>query len=64
MIETGNVILDKSFNFALDIISYCETLDERRKYVISNQLLRSGTSVGVTLGNRKIAKAELILSTK
>ena len=49
MIETGNVILDKSFNFALDIISYCETLDERRKYVISNQLSRSGTSVGANV---------------
>jgi four helix bundle protein len=49
MIETGNIILDKSFHFALNVISYCETLDEKRKYIISNQLLRSGTSIGANV---------------
>ena len=42
----NNVIVDKSFSFALKIVGACELLNERRKYVISKQLLKSGTSIG------------------
>lgn len=44
-----NVILEKSFEFALDIIEFSEELDDRRKFVVSNQLLRSGTSIGANI---------------
>ena len=47
--KTGNVVLDKSFAFALSIISYCETLEQNKKFVISNQLLKSGTSIGANI---------------
>lgn len=49
MKETGNVIIDLSFKFALDIISFSETLEASRKYVVANQLLRSGTSIGANV---------------
>lgn len=49
MKETGNVIIDLSFKFALDIISFTETLEASRKYVVANQLLRSGTSIGANV---------------
>ncbi len=42
----NNLILDKSFVFALNIIKYCELLQQQRKFVIANQLVRSGTSIG------------------
>ncbi|MBK9568837.1 MAG: four helix bundle protein [Chitinophagaceae bacterium] len=45
MIEK-NAILKLTFDFSLMIIEYCEKLEEKRKYVISKQLLRSGTSIG------------------
>ncbi len=45
MIEK-NAILKLTFDFSLMVIDFCEQLDEKRKYVISKQLLRSGTSVG------------------
>ncbi|MCX6219993.1 MAG: four helix bundle protein [Bacteroidia bacterium] len=45
----NNVIVDKSFSFALKIVAACELLDEHRKYVISNQLLKSGTSIGASV---------------
>ncbi|MFZ1264436.1 MAG: four helix bundle protein [Chitinophagaceae bacterium] len=45
MIEK-NAILKLTFDFSLMIIEYCEKLDEKKKYVISKQLLRSGTSIG------------------
>ena len=44
----NNVIVNKSFSFALKIVAACEILEEHRKYVISNQLLRSGTSIGAS----------------
>lgn len=49
MRETGNVIVDLSFKFALDIISFVEILEQETKYVIANQLLKSGTSIGANV---------------
>lgn len=45
MIEK-NAIMKLSFDFSLMVIEFCEQLDEKRKYIISKQLLRSGTSIG------------------
>ena len=44
--EKTNLILDKTFQFSLMIIELCNILDERKKFAISNQLLRSATSIG------------------
>lgn len=44
-----NPVLDKSFQFALDVIDFSELLDEKRRYVLSKQLLRSGTSIGACI---------------
>lgn len=41
-----NVLLLKSFDFSLRIIDYAEVLQDKRKYVLANQLLKSGTSIG------------------
>ena len=44
-----NVVQEKSFQFALEIIDlYCRLRDQR-EYVISRQMLRSGTSVGANV---------------
>lgn len=45
MIE-ANPILNLTFNFSLSIIDYCDKLDSTRKYTVSRQLLKSGTSIG------------------
>jgi len=39
-------IVTKSFAFSVSIISYCEYLDDKRKFIIARQSLRSGTSIG------------------
>lgn len=44
-----NLILELSFRFALKIIRYCDILIQNKKYVISNQLLKSGTSIGANV---------------
>ncbi len=42
-------IYTKSFDFALLIIELYRTLVEQREFVISKQLLRSGTSIGANV---------------
>jgi len=41
-----NELLNITFELSLAIIEYCEDLEEQKKYIISRQLLRSGTSIG------------------
>jgi len=48
--------LELSFEFALQIIVYCELLEENRKFVIAHQLLKSGTSIGANI--REVQNAE------
>lgn len=44
-----NVILDLSFEFVLEIIKYSKVLESRKKFVLSRQLLKSGTSIGASI---------------
>ncbi len=42
-----NVILTKSKTFAVNIVRLCQSLQgEKREFVLSKQVLRSGTSIG------------------
>lgn len=49
MKQTENAILDLTLEFAIAIIIYCEKLEQTQRYVISRQLLKSGTSVGANV---------------
>lgn len=42
----ANPLLRLSFEFSLMVIAYCESLESSRKFVIANQLLKAGTSIG------------------
>jgi len=53
-----NKVVDKSVEFALDIIEYCEILESHRKFVISNQLLKSGTSIGANVHEAQNAESK------
>ena len=53
-----NVIVNLTFKFALEIISYCDTLQENRKFVIANQLLKSGTSIGANIREAQNAESK------
>jgi len=45
----NNVIREKSFLFALSIITFYKKLSAKREYVIGNPLLKSGTSIGANI---------------
>ena len=48
--KKNNVIQDKSFAFAIRIVNLYRYLSgEKREFVLSKQLLRSGTSIGANI---------------
>ena len=61
--QTGSAIADKSFEFAVRIVNLCKHLRYKKKeFVLSKQLLRSGTSIGanVSEGQRAQSKADFL----
>lgn len=47
--RTNNVIQDKSYQFALDIIKKAQLLKKDTHFEISTQLLKAGTSIGTNV---------------
>ena len=47
--ERQNIIKEKSFLFAIEIVSLYKVLAERKEFVLSKQVLRSGTSIGANI---------------
>lgn len=45
----NNLILTKTFDFAISIVHLTQKLKEEKEYIISKQLLRAGTSVGANV---------------
>ncbi len=59
--DKENIIVTKSFQFALLSIEYCEQLEEFRKYVIARQLLKSSTSIGANIREAQNAESKVDL---
>jgi len=56
--DKENIIVEKSFQFALKVVLYCELLEENKKFVLSRQLLRSGTSIGANVREAQNAESK------
>ena len=59
-----NVVMEKSFDFALRIVkSYKFLCLEKKEFVLSKQLLRSGTAIGALIKEAEHAqsKADFII---
>lgn len=44
-----NIVLKKSFAFAVRIVELYQFLTEKKEFVLSKQILRSGTSIGANI---------------
>ena len=53
-----NLIVNLTFEFSLDIIAFSETLNGLKKYNLSNQLFRSGTSIGANVKEAQNAESK------
>jgi len=61
--KKDNVVLNKSFRFAAHVIRlYQHLTDTKKEFVLSKQMLRSGTSIGANVreGNNAESKADFI----
>jgi len=56
-VDKENVIVTKAIDFALDIVAFCELLERQRKFVVANQLLKSGTSIGANIHEAQNAES-------
>ena len=59
VMKTENIIKDKSFEFAKQIVHLYLYLKEKRKiYAIADQILRSGTSIGANIEEADAAQTK------
>lgn len=52
-----NLIVNLTFQFALDVVKFVEVLESSRKYAVANQLIRSGTSIGANVREAQNAES-------
>ena len=58
-----NVVMEKSLAFSVRIVNLCRLLRfQRKEYILSNQLMRSGTSIGANAAeaNDSISKKDFL----
>ncbi len=53
-----NLIVDLTFEFAIEVIRFAELLNEKRKFVVANQLLKAGTSIGANVREAQNAESK------
>jgi len=46
---TENIVQTKSYKFSLRIVGLARMLDQKKEYVFSRQILKSGTSIGANI---------------
>ena len=56
--DKENIIVTKTFHFAIKIIVFCEELENNKKFVIARQLLKSGTSIGANVREAQNAESK------
>lgn len=58
-VKTDNVVLEKSFQFAARVVRLYKYLTlEHKEFVLSKQLLRSGTSIGANVNEAQAAQSK------
>lgn len=63
--STDNPLSEKSYSFVLEIIELCKNLmNQQREYVLSKQLLKSGTSIGANTAEANGAISSADFSAK
>ncbi len=59
MSEKPNPLKEKSFQFAISVVKVYKYLsDQKREFVLSKQLLRSGTSIGANIREAQNAQSK------
>ncbi len=60
-----NIIKNKSFNFPVDVVNlYKDLAYNKKEFVMSRQLLKSGTSIGVNIREAEFAQSKPDFTSK
>lgn len=63
--NSDNIIVEKSFDFAVRIVNLYKYLcDEKKEFVLSKQLLRCGTSIGANVNEAQHGQSRADFGTK
>ena len=55
----NRIVQDKSFCFAIRVVKLCKILrEEQKEYIMTKQLLRSGTSIGANIAEAQQAQSK------
>ena len=54
-----NLIVKLTFEFALSIVRFAESLEVDKKYTIANQIIKSGTSIGANVREAQNAESKI-----
>jgi len=58
--KNNSILKDKSYNFSVRVVKLCKFLqEEKREYILSKQIIRSGTSVGASIFEAEYAQSNL-----
>ncbi len=52
-------IIKKSLDFSVLIVTQCEYLNTKKKFIVSNQLMRSGTAIGANVFEAQHSESRL-----
>jgi len=61
---TNSLVYEKAYSFAIRIVNAYKFLNEKQAFVLSKQLLRSGTSIGANIAEANGAISEADFSAK
>lgn len=56
--DKENIIVNKTFNFALRIIEFSEDLYETKRFPMANQIFKAGTSIGANVREAQNAESK------
>ena len=62
--QSENIFIQKSFNFAVNIVQFCNSSNNNyQQNILNKQLLRSGTAVGALIREAQNAESKADLFT-
>lgn len=57
VMQKSNIIKEKTYQFALDIITLYKKMRDQKEFILSKQVVRSGTSIGANVEEASAAQS-------
>jgi len=64
LMQNKNIILDRSYDFALAIMKLCAEVRAKKEFELASQMWRSGTSIGANVEEAQAAQSRADFKSK